>query len=137
MMHIGGHGNREIVERSTTEKRCRVLLAVLDSEESGNHAFCDRRYHQHLSLSHARYIWIHLASQKVGISMKYTSKENDERSLTELTAFSGNDAGGQNAHLKSVSLVRIGLLRGNFQSVPKFGHQDFSGLEVPLTRRVG
>ena len=39
--------------------------------------------------------------------------------------------------VKSVSLVRIGVLRGNFQSVPKFGHQDFSGLEVPLTRRVG
>ena len=118
MMHIGGHGNREIVERSTTEKRCRVLLAVLDSEESGNHAFCDRRYHQHLSLSHARYIWIHLASQKVGISMKYTSKENDERSLTELTAFSGNDAGGQNAHLKSVSLLRAGRLVA--------GERDFS-----------
>ena len=71
MMHIGGHGNREIVGRSTTEKRCRVLLAVLDSEESGNRAFCDRRYHQHLSLSPARYIWIHLPAQKVGISMKY------------------------------------------------------------------
>ena len=48
-----------------------VLLAVLDLEESGNRAFCDRRYHQHLSLSPARYIWIHLATQKVGISMKY------------------------------------------------------------------
>ena len=71
MMHIGGHGNREIVERPTAEKRCRVFWTVLDLEESGNRAFCDRRYHQHLSLSPARYIWIHLASQKVGISMKY------------------------------------------------------------------
>ena len=76
MMHIGGlHGNREIVQWTTAEKWCRVWWTVLDLEESGNRAFCDRRYHQHLSPSPARYIWIHLPSQKVGISMEFFERK--------------------------------------------------------------